>query len=250
MVSVIMPSHNSGSTLETAVRSVLNQTYDNLELIIVDNGSIISPELSDDILSDGRVRLIEYAEILGAAEARNIGVSEAKGDLIAYLDSDDYWAPDKLEKQIKVMNRFRRNAKAPAIVFSGREIIDEEGNDTGHYIGCEKVVDYKLLLKSNQINCSSVMLKKDYALKYPFPDGDFHEDYAVWLSILREGGYAAGINRPLLFYRSSHSSKSGNKAKSAIMTYKVYRYIGLGVPASILQMFSYTIRGFKKHYFH
>ena len=183
MVSVIMPSHNSGSTLETAVRSVLGQTYNDLELIIVDNGSVVSPKLSDDILSDGRVRLIEYAEVLGAAEARNIGVSEARGDLIAYLDSDDYWAPDKLEKQIKVMGRFRRNGKAPVIVFSGREIIDEDGNDTGHYIGCDKVVDYGLLLKSNQINCSSVLLRKDYALKYPFPDGDFHEDYAVWLKV-------------------------------------------------------------------
>ena len=89
MISVIMPSHNSEKTLDRAVRSVLNQTYKDIELIIVDNGSVKLPRLSDDILMDTRVKMLVYAEVLGAAEARNVGVREAGGEYIAFLDSDD-----------------------------------------------------------------------------------------------------------------------------------------------------------------
>ena len=84
MISVIMPSHNSDITLDRAVRSVLSQTYKNLELIIVDNGSVKLPKLSDDILMDPRVKMLVYAEVLGAAKARNVGVREASGEYVAF----------------------------------------------------------------------------------------------------------------------------------------------------------------------
>ncbi len=248
MISVIMPSHNSEKTLDRAVRSVLNQTYKDIELIIVDNGSVKLPRLSDDILMDTRVKMLVYAEVLGAAEARNVGVREAGGEYIAFLDSDDYWTPDKLEKQIKVMERFVNQGETPRLVFTGRSIIDSDGRETGRYIGCNKIVRRELLLRSNQINCSSVLLRRETALKFPFPDGDIHEDYVVWLEVLEDGGYAAGINRPLLKYTKSGSSKSGNKIRSAIMTYNVYRYVGISRLESLKHMITYTIYGIKKHY--
>ena len=141
MISVIMPSHNSDITLDRAVRSVLNQTYKDLELIIVDNGSVKLPKLSDDILMDSRVKMLVYAEVLGAAKARNIGVREASGEYVAFLDSDDYWTPDKLDKQIKVMEKFANQGESPRLVFTGRSIIDANGLETGRYIGCNKIED-------------------------------------------------------------------------------------------------------------
>jgi len=250
MVSVIIPSYNNDNTLGKAVRSVLGQSYHNFEIIIVDNGSDKPPSLDDDIVSDPRVTLYVEKKSLGAAGARNRGIDLAKGDYIAFLDADDYWANDKLEKQLQVMENFTVDGKTPAICFSGRRIVDENGENTGHYIGCKKVVTYKELLTTNQINCSSVLVRKDSLVNHRFPEDtvkDIHEDYIMWLSILKEGGYAAGIDKPLLFYRKSHDSKSGNKFRSAIMNYRVYKYMGLGWFSRIKYMVTYTIYGIRKH---
>lgn len=264
MISVIIPSHNNLTTLKKAVSSVLEQTYRNFEIIIIDNGSdesfskeeLIDTEHLKEVLGENeisqlndKVILLQVPESLGAAAARNKGLEMAKGEYIAFLDADDYWAEDKLDKQLKVMEKFSVNGDKPLICFTGRQIIDTDGNDTGRYVGCSKVVDYKKLLKTNQINCSSVMMRAEIAKKNPFPDLDgFHEDYAVWLTILKEGGYAAGINRPLLYYRRSPKSKSGNKINSAVMTYRVYKYMNIGYPKRIACFISYAINGFKKTY--
>lgn len=266
MVSVIIPSHNNRSTLKKAVLSVLEQTYQGFEIIIIDNGTEIPfskkdlmkdiADLSQKDLSqkdyseqDSKVILYQCSKGLGAAAARNKGIEMAKGEYIAFLDADDYWATDKLDKQLKVMEKFLVNGEKPLICFTGREIIDPDGNDTNRFVGCSKVVDYKKLLKTNQINCSSVMMRTETARKYLFPDIEgFHEDYAVWLTILKEGGFAAGINRPLLYYRRSPKSKSGNKFNSAIMTYRVYKYMDIGLPKRIACFISYAINGIKKTY--
>ena len=108
-------------------------------------------------------------------------------------------------------------------------------------------MDYKKLLRTNQINCSSVLLKREDALRFPFPSGDIHEDYVVWLRILKDGGYAVGIDRPLLYYYYSKESKSGNKMHSAVMTFKVYRLLGLGLMECMMHMATYTIEGLKKY---
>ena len=253
MVSVIIPCHNNKKTIDAAVRSVLSQTVKDIELIIVDNGSEAESEdgagnYSSELYTDPRIRLFVTDKAMGAATARNKGIELSRGQYIAFLDADDMWREDKLDKQIKVMERYTYNGEYPIICFTGREMIDEEGNSLDRYIGCEKTVNYDKLLLSNQINCSSVLVRKEDIEKYMFTDGDFHEDYALWLEMLKEGGYAAGINRPLISYRVSSGSKSGNKIKSAMMTYKVYRFIGLGIPKSMVHMISYTVKGIKKHF--
>ena len=283
MVSVIIPSHNNILTIKKAVDSVLAQTCRDIEIIIVDNGSekplsfgdLYSDDLDDksasmdcedgydtynsfarELLDDNRFKIIAYSVGLGAAAARNVGVGLASGEYIAFLDADDYWAEDKLDKQLKVMNKYQHNGEKPVICFTGREIVDVYGTDTGRYVGCCKVVDYNRLLRTNQINCSSVLMRTETAKKNPFPlpedmtgtTKEFHEDYALWLSILKQGGFAAGINRPLLYYRRSPKSKSGNKINSAFMNYRVYEYLGLGPFKRLACMFSYAINGIKKTY--
>ena len=248
MISVIIPYHNNEKTLDRAVDSVLKQTYTDLEIIIIDNGSNMPLDKTEGMYADSRLMIISTPEILGAAGARNLGVEKAKGDYIAFLDADDFWEPDKLDKQIKVMRKFTVRGEYPVICFTGRRMVNESGLDTGRYIGCEKVVDYKKLLRSNQINCSSVLVRREAIEDIPFPEGKLHEDYVVWLRILRRGGFAAGINRPLLNYQVSNKSRSGNKFRSAIMNFRVYRFIGLGIPETMLHMVTYTIQGFRKHY--
>jgi teichuronic acid biosynthesis glycosyltransferase TuaG len=111
----------------------------------------------------------------------------------------------------------------------------------------KETVSYRDLLKHNSINCSSVLLLRDVAAEFPMEHDDSHEDYLTWLKILRKYGPAAGIDRPLLKYRMSKTSKSGDKKKSAIMTYKVYRYMGYSHMRCILYFISYAIHGFWKY---
>ena len=246
LVSVIIPSYNCEGCINRAVLSVLNQTYKNIEIIIIRNGGHPLPKLPDD----PRIRVIDLKENNGVSKARNLGVREAKGEYIALLDADDYWVPEKLKIQMNIILRYERDGVRPDICFTGRRLFYEKDNHIrkGGIIGCDKIVTYRRLLRSNQINCSSVVIARSLLLENAFPDGtDMHEDYAVWLSILREGGYAVGINRPLLYYRVSIGSKSGNKLRSAVMTYKVYRFIGLGLFESLLHMITYTYYGIKKY---
>ena len=247
MVSVIIPFHDNNSTIDKCVDSVLNQTYGDVEIIIVDNGSTQVLKLNEDYMKTGRINVITVTQAIGVARARNLGVQSASGEYVAFLDADDFWAPDKLHKQLKVMTKFRVDGEEPILCFTGRQFVDKDGNILKRYVGCNKVVRYEKLLESNQINCSSVIMKRETALKNVFPDGKLHEDYAAWLRLLMEGGYAAGINQPLLYYRFRFNSRSGNKLRSAVMHYRVYRYIGLGRSESVKHMFTYTAAGIKKY---
>lgn len=253
MVSVIIPCCNNNRTIGKAVASVLEQTVQDFEIIIIDNGNAdkqsenVESVLEGLSIDDNRIMLHHYDMPMGAAKARNEGVRLASGEYIAFLDADDYWDKDKLRKQLKVMEEVAVNGESPVICFSGRALVDNDGNELGRVIGCEKVVRYKRLLRTNQINCSSVLMRRLVALDNPFSDGDIHEDYAVWLKLLKKGGYAAGINQPLICYRCSKGSRSGNKLKSAKMNYRTYRYIGLSVVSSLMHMVTYTIEGFKKY---
>jgi teichuronic acid biosynthesis glycosyltransferase TuaG len=137
----------------------------------------------------------------------------------------------------------------PVICTTGRSLVSESGRYLGRFIGCDKIITYEKLLMGNQINCSSVLMKKWLAERFCFPEGDFHEDYALWLDILSHGSFAVGINLPLLRYRVRRDSQSGHKLKSALMTYRVYRYSGLSIFESMYYMVHYAFNGIKKYFF-
>lgn len=248
MISVIIPYHNNIGTIREAVQSVLDQIYTDFEILIIANGSGDKEGLSAELPEDSRLRVIWFDESLDASGARNIGVKEAKGEYVAFLDADDYWDREKLTFQMKVMERLGQRDKAPVLCFTARALITDDGKPTGRVIGCNKYVSREMLLRTNQINCSSVMLKREVALANPFPAGRIHEDYALWLTLLKDGGYAIGINKPLLYYRLSHGSRSANKFKSAGMHYRTLRYAGVGLFKSFALMLSYTCQGIKKYY--
>ena len=250
MVSVIIPCHNNRNTIDRAVRSVLSQTYQDTEVIIIDNGSRDRVYIENMALNLDKVRYVWFDKSLGASGARTEGIRLAKGEYIAFLDADDFWHKEKLEKQLKYLKSFRYHGEAPKLCFTGRRLVyrDEQGRlRKGRFVHAERVVDYRRLLRSNQINCSSVLMKKCQAERLIFPEGNIHEDYAAWLSLLKKGGYAAGIDEPLYYYMLSKGSRSGDKLRSAIMTYNVYRYEGIGIAESLIHMITYTLKGVRKY---
>jgi teichuronic acid biosynthesis glycosyltransferase TuaG len=104
-----------------------------------------------------------------------------------------------------------------------------------------------MLEKTNYINCSAVVIKREVMLEYPMKYSNVHEDYYAWLSIMKKYRFAVGVDEPLILYRLSPRGKSRNKLKSALMTYRTYRYAGYSLPASAVMMFWYTINGLRKY---
>lgn len=224
LVSIIMAAYNAEKTIEQAINSVLSQTYTNFELLVVNDCSKDrTVELVKGIAAtDGRVRLISNVKNSGVSYTRKHGLEEANGSWIAILDSDDAWAPEKLEKQIELQNRTNAD-----LLFTGSAFMDADGHPIDWYLHAPAEVTYRQLLKQNVLSNSSALVRKElYARHYAVGDG-MHEDFAIWLNILKEGKKAYGVDEPLLIYRIAKSSKSGNKIKAAKMNWNTYRYVGL-----------------------
>lgn len=243
LVSVIMPVYNCEKYISEAIESVLVQDV-SLELIIIDDHSNDgTKEQVRSFCRDKRIRYICNEKNKGVAFSRNKGMELAKGKYIAFLDADDYWTPDKLKHQVDLMEE-----KQAVISSTGRELMDEHGNLTGKFIRIKEEVSYKELLKGNVLNTSGVMVLTSVARKYPMGHDHLHEDYIMWLSILRDYGNAYGINEPMLKYRVIQGTKSYNKLKSARMTFGVYRHMGLNLWQSCYYFCFYAIRGVLKYY--
>lgn len=242
LVSVIMPVRNGEKYIIQAVESVYIQDVQ-LELIVVDDASKDKTSEVLQIFKDLKnFRYLHNKEQLGVAESRNIGVSLAVGRYIAFLDSDDIWAPGKLRIQLDCLNE-----TGYVMCSTGRELIKADGSSTGKYIGVKRCITYRELLKHNSINCSSVLILKETALEFPMCCEESHEDFISWLMILQKYGCCAGINKPYLKYRLSPKGKSRNKWSSAKKTYLVYRYMGYGIVKRRLLFLSYAIHGVVKY---
>ena len=244
LISIIMAAYNAEKTIEQAINSVLSQTYTNFELLVVNDCSKDrTVELVKDIVAkDSRVRLISNVKNSGVSYTRKHGLEEAKGDWIAILDSDDAWEPEKLEKQIELQRRTNAD-----LLFTGSAFMDSEGHPIDWYLHAPKEVTYRQLLKQNVLSNSSALVRKElYAKYYAIGDG-MHEDFAIWLSILKEGKKAYGVDEPLLIYRIAKSSKSGNKVKAARMNWNTYRYVGLNLMEAIYYECWYIFNGIRKY---
>lgn len=231
LVSVIMAAYNAEKTIEQSINSVLNQTYPAVELLVVDDYSQDrTVKLVENIMArDNRVRLIYNKENSGVSYTRKHGLEEAKGAWIAILDSDDIWAPEKLEKQIILQKKMNAD-----LLFTGSAFMDSDGQPIDWYLHAPSEVTYRHLLKQNVLSNSSSLVRKELYEKYYAVGDGMHEDFAVWLGILKEGKKAYGVDEPLLTYRIAKSSKSGNKINAAKMNWNTYRYIGLNPIVCVL----------------
>ena len=167
---------------------------------------------------------------------------EARGEWIAFLDSDDLWMPEKLERQMALAARHPE----AGLFFTGSAFISEDDHKYGYTLPVPERVNYRRLLGQNVISCSSVLVRRELMERFPMGNDAIHEDFAVWLKILREEPWAYGVNEPLLIYRVSRSSKSGNKLKAARMTFGTYRYVRVPLPLAVWSGVLYTVRGIRK----
>ncbi len=247
LISIVMPAYNAEKYIDKSIESVLNQTYRNIELIIIND---CSKDKTEEIIEkyckqDIRVRKYTNQINSGVSFSRNFGVEQANGEWIAFLDSDDIWKEEKLQKQIDLLNRENME---PLLIYTGSSFIDENENPYSYIRQVPQTVCYKRLLNQNVISCSSVLAKKEILSSVKMEYDKMHEDFLVWLKILKNFNVCAyGINEPLLIYRISKNSKSGNKIKAAKMTYMVYKHIGLNVFQRVYYMIQYTVRSLIKY---
>ena len=247
LISIILPAYNAEKTLAESVNSVLAQSYDKIELVIVDDGSTDGTKaLAEDFaIRDKRVKVLSNEKNIGVLKTRIRGVRASMGQWIAFVDSDDLWDKDKLKKQMDLVLK-----TGCVLVYSGSGYIGIDGKTIPWVLHVPSEVTYKGLLKQNCISNSSVLVKKDIFLKYsPFSEDhrDMHEDYACWLLILQARFRACGIDEPLITYRVHRKSMTGNKLHSAVLNWFTYRYIGMDVFRSAFYMVCYAVRGIVKY---
>lgn len=208
-VTVIMPAYNAQDYIADAIESVLKQTADvDVELIVIDDGSsddtekIVENYITACRRQRGANRSIRYLRNQvnqGVAKSRNRGISEAKGEYIAFLDSDDWWDIDKLQKQMNIL----LDHPETVLCATGRELMNQDGTSRGKVVGIPEKISYRDLLHTNYIPCSSVMIKTQIAREFEMCHDELHEDYILWLKVTNKYGAATGLNEPLLKCRMS-----------------------------------------------
>ena len=217
LVSVIMPSYNTGGFIKESIQSVLNQTYSNWELLIVDD---CSSDNTLDVIStfkDRRIKIISNSKNLGAAVSRNRALREASGRWVAFLDSDDLWKPEKLEKQIQFMEN---NSYA----FSYTEYYEIDENDcfTGTVVTAPRKISKALMAATNFMGCLTVMYDKNTVGLLQIPGLKKRNDYALWLKAIKKSD-AFLLNEKLAFYRVRTSNSLTDRGKNPLKLVK-YNY--------------------------
>ena len=244
IVSVIIPAYNCAHFISQALDSALIQDVP-LEIIVINDASTDHLDQVMERYSHlPQVRYLKNHTNLGVAETRNKAVRLAQGKYIAFLDADDYWEKDKLKKQLSLIHE-----KNTVICSTARELMNPDGSLTGYILPVATDYNYQSIQVQNLINCSSVLIRADVAREFPMHGDDGHEDYLMWLEVLRKYKRGCAVNEPLLKYRVSNAGKSGSKWNSAKMTFRTYRNMGYG-PLRIAVLFGcYAFNGIKKYFF-
>ena len=246
LVSIITPSYNSTKFISLTINSVVAQTCQNWEMLIIDD---LSPDNSNKIIEeyinkDNRIKLIKLDKNSGPAIARNKGIREAKGKYLTFIDSDDLWDNDFLQKSVDFMKK--NNC---SFVFSSYRRTDENLIKMyDDYIVPPKV-NYCDLLKSNKISCLTAFIDISKIGKmYMNETFHSHEDYSLWLNILKKIEYAYGMEDVLATYRIRKNSISRNKIKMAKIQWKFLREVeNLSIIKSTYYFMQYAYYGVRKY---
>lgn len=246
LVSVITPVYNCEKYIERTLNSVFSQTYKNIEIVLVDDRS---KDSSVDIIKSFQAthpEIVYYLQPknMGAGHARNKALEIAKGQYVAFLDADDMWKPEKIEKQINLLQK-----KNGGFCFTAIEMIDGDDNVIKGKRKVKDAIDYKFLLSNTMIPTSGVMV--DRTIK-----GDFRmhlrrggQDYATWLRLLRDGSKAYGINEAMVGYRIDGESLSSNKMKSISQIWEIQTQDeGIGKIAATWHIVRWCWNSIKKYW--
>jgi teichuronic acid biosynthesis glycosyltransferase TuaG len=239
-VSIIMPYFKKKKFIENSIRCILNQSYQNFQIIIVDDElSLESSEVLKRIHSlDKRIKVINNPQNLGAGQSRNSGIEVASGDLIAFCDCDDLWKETKLEKQINFMRETQSD-----LSFTAYEIIDEDGLIIGSR-KAKNILIFNDLIKSCDIGLSTVILKKELFnnLDYKFAHLKTKEDYVLWLKMVQDGKMFRGLNEYLSSWRKSKNSLSSSIFQKLTDGFQVYRvYLKYNIFKSLICLFVLSV---------
>ena len=244
-VSIITPTYNSERFIRACIDSIRMQTWQDWQLLIVDDCS------SDDTVkiiesykrNDLRIFVLHNHRHLGPAGSRNLAIEQASGRFIAFLDSDDLWAPHKLETQVRFMEE-----SGAALSYTGYEKMLENGTKMHRIVHVPATISYKGLLNHNFIGCLTAMYDTDQTGKVYMPEIKRRQDFGLWLRILKAGHTAKGIDESLAYLRLRKGSLSSNKAVAAWYTWQLYREVErLSFPRSMYHFANNVVRSYWKY---
>ena len=239
LVSVIIPYYKKKKYIINSIKSVLNQTYENLEIIIIyDDENQNDLDLIQEIKKkDKRIFIIKNLKTMGAGDSRNIGINNSKGQYIAFLDADDTWQNEKLNKQINFMK-----SNDYKITHTSYYIVDESQRIIGKRIA-RNFFRLNDLLKSCDIGTSTVILKKDLINdNVKFASLKTKEDYVLWLKLLEKNAKIYGLDEILTFWTKSRSSLSSSTFQKLIDGFRVYyKYMNFNYFKSVYYLIRLSI---------
>lgn len=244
-VSIIVPVHNARDYIANTIKMVEAQTYTNWELVLVDDAStddsveIITNAIEESSFPQEHFVLILKNKNEKAAAARNTGLDRASGRYIAFLDADDVWLPEKLQKELEFMKKERAS-----FVFMSYEFGDEDAKPTGKIVRVPDSLDFKHALSRTVIFTSTTLFDtKHLDKKLIYMPLIESEDTATWWSILKTGVIARGLDEPLVIYRRPAHSLSSNKLVAIKRIWRLYREIAkLNVFASFINLVGWAYR--------
>ncbi len=246
-VSVITPAYNAENYICKTIESVQSQTYKDWEMIIVDDCSTdyTTVLVQDYVKNDPRIKLVKASKNGGVAAARNLGLELAKGDYIAFVDSDDLWKPDKLEKQLAYMQK-----KGCVLSYTDFQKFNTNDGSLGKVMKCPKKMRANDILKNTAIGCLTVMVDKKQAGEFRMPPLNHTEDNCTWYHILKNTDQTAyNVGEVLSLYRDGNASMTKNKGKSAKQQWETYRcYFKFSLIKSAYYFTWYAINAVLRHF--
>lgn len=234
LVSIIMPTYNSEKFISESIQSVLNQSYFYWELLVIDDASTDATVsiILKLIQYDDRIQLLQLNSNSGTGIARNLGVTKATGNYIAFLDADDVWKPQKLEKQLEWMHTHKQ-----PFTFSFYDCIDEEGKPLNRVVQAPNKLSYKQLFFCNYVGNLTAIYDVTFFGKIPIFATRKRQDWMLWLEILKKIKTAKPVPESLAFYRIRSNSVSTAKMNLIQYNFAVYRqFHGYNVVVSVLCM--------------
>lgn len=244
LVSIITPVYNAEEFIVQTIESVQAQTYSDWELLLIDDCSTdSSAELIKSFTdNDNRIRYVKLNKNSGAAVTRNTGLAMAKGRYIAFLDSDDIWKAQKLEKQMELIKE-----KDIGFVFTSYRYVMQDGSPMSKVARAPEKIDYNGLLKNTIIGCSTVLIDKKLIGDFRMANVRRGQDTATWLQLLKKTDYAYGIYDDLVWYRVVSGSLSDNKFTAIKRTWNTYRNVEhLSLPKAMYVFVFYAYNAVKK----
>lgn len=222
LVSIIVPNYNSEKFIKETLDSVLAQTYQNWEMFVVDD---CSTDGSVEIIrsyaeKDARIRLVLREKNSGVANVRNAGIQLANGEYIALLDSDDVWTADKLARQVSLLQETGAD-----LAYCSYDFIDENSTPLNKTFKVPEKTNFKKMLAKNVVSCSTAMITTDVLKAHPFNPEYYHEDYVLWMELMKIPVAAVGDSKVLMHYRQSANSRSHKKGNAAKHRWIIYRKV-------------------------